>query len=125
MNCERNLKNHQQYRDSYMDTSEWLSSTVDKMNVCSDIRGDRTAIEAQLQKVVEILSTLEAGRQKLDDTLGRGDAVVPETSTQGQDLIREELNMLTNDFEQFDTDINELQGNLGKYKQQNQYSTVT
>jgi hypothetical protein len=57
---------------------------------------------------------LEAGRQKLDDTLARGDAVLPETSNQGQDLIREELNMLTNDFEQFDTDINELQSNLGK-----------
>lgn len=52
MNCERYLKNHQQYRDSYMDTSEWLSSTVDKMNICSDVRGDRTAIEAQLQKVL-------------------------------------------------------------------------
>lgn len=35
-----------------MDTSEWLSATVDKMNVCSDVRGDRTAIEAQLQKVL-------------------------------------------------------------------------
>jgi len=58
---------------------------------------------------------LEAGRQKLDDTLARGDAVLPETSNQGQDLIREELNMLTNDFEQFDTDINELQNNLGEY----------
>jgi len=50
--CERHLKNHQQYRDSYMDTSEWLSSTVDKMNACSDVRGDRTAIEAQLQKLL-------------------------------------------------------------------------
>ena len=39
-----------------------------------------------------------------------------ETSKQGQDLIREELTMLTNDFEQFDTDINELQNNLGKYR---------
>jgi hypothetical protein len=46
------MKNHQQYRDSYMDTTEWLSATVDKMNVCSDVRGDRTAIEAQLQKVL-------------------------------------------------------------------------
>lgn len=62
----------------------------------------------------DILGTLESGRQKLDDTLARGDAVLPETSNQGQELIREELNMLTNDFEQFDTDINDLQSNLGK-----------
>ena len=51
-NCEKNLKNHQLYRDSYMDTTDWLSATVDKMNTCSDVRGDRTAIEAQLQKIV-------------------------------------------------------------------------
>ena len=54
------------------------------------------------------------GREKLDDTLSRGELVKNETSKQGQDLIREELAMLTNDFEQFDTDINELQNNLGK-----------
>ena len=50
--CEKNLKNHQLYRDSYMDTTDWLSATVDKMNSCSDVRGFRTAIEGQLQKIV-------------------------------------------------------------------------
>lgn len=70
-----------------------------------------------LSSLQDILGTLETGRQKLDDTLARGDAVLPETSNQGQDLIREELNMLTNDFEQFDTDITELQGNLGKQRE--------
>ena len=50
--CEKNLKNHQLYRDSYMDTTDWLSATVDKMTSCSDVRGFRTAIEAQLQKIL-------------------------------------------------------------------------
>ena len=62
----------------------------------------------------DIQTTLDVGREKLDDTLSRGELVKNETSKQGQDLIREELTMLTNDFEQFDTDINELQNNLGK-----------
>lgn len=39
------------YRDSYMAASDWLSATIDKLNLCSDIRGDRSAIEAQLHKV--------------------------------------------------------------------------
>ena len=62
----------------------------------------------------DVQGTLDVGREKLDDTLSRGELVKNETSKQGQDLIREELAMLTNDFEQFDTDINELQNNLGK-----------
>lgn len=61
----------------------------------------------------DIQGTLDVGREKLDDTLSRGDLVKQETSKQGQDLIKEELIMLTNDFEQFDTDINELQNTLG------------
>lgn len=62
----------------------------------------------------DIQGTLDVGREKLDDTLSRGELVKQETSKQGQDLIKEELTMLTNDFEQFDTDINDLQNNLGK-----------
>ena len=62
----------------------------------------------------DIQGTLDVGREKLDDTLSRGELVKKETSKQGQDLIKEELTMLTNDFEQFDTDINDLQNTLGK-----------
>jgi hypothetical protein len=48
---EKNVKDHQIYRDTFMDCSEWLSSMVDGLNLCSDVRGDRTAIEAQIQKL--------------------------------------------------------------------------
>ena len=50
-NCERNLHDHQVYRDAYMSASDWLGATTDKLNMCSDVRGDRSAIEAQLHKV--------------------------------------------------------------------------
>ncbi|KAL3874932.1 hypothetical protein ACJMK2_037884 [Sinanodonta woodiana] len=115
-NCEKYVRDHQLYRDSYMGTSEWLSATMDKMSTCSDVRGDRSTIEAQLQKVADIISVSDAGREKLDDTLAKGDIVLPETSAQGQELIREELNMLTNDFEGFETDITELQNMLEKLR---------
>lgn len=82
--------------------------------LCCQAKGSNVDLTFFVNLLQDILGTLEAGRQKLDDTLARGDAVLPETSNQGQELIREELNMLTNDFEQFDTDINEIQSNLGK-----------
>ena len=49
--CEKNLRDHQVYRDAYMAASDWLGATTDKLNMCSDVRGDRSAIEAQLHKV--------------------------------------------------------------------------
>lgn len=34
-----------------MDASDWLGSSIDKLSMCSDVRGDRHAIEAQQHKV--------------------------------------------------------------------------
>lgn len=55
---EKNVKDHQIYRDTFMDCSEWLSSMVDRLNLCSDVRGDRTAVEAQIQKLM-VLNSFE------------------------------------------------------------------
>ena len=50
-NCDNNLRNHQVYRDTYVDMTDWLSSAMDRLAMCSDIRGDRHAIEALQHKV--------------------------------------------------------------------------
>jgi hypothetical protein len=57
---------------------------------------------------------VDEGKQKLEVTLGKGEVVLPETSAQGQELVREELTMLSNDFDGFDTDLGELNTMLGK-----------
>ena len=51
MKCEKGVKDHQIYRDTFMAASDWLSSMVDNLNLCSDVRGDRTVVEAQLHKL--------------------------------------------------------------------------
>lgn len=39
------------YRDSYMTASDWLSATIDKLNLCNDVRGDQSSVQSQLHKV--------------------------------------------------------------------------
>ncbi|XP_025103982.1 nesprin-1-like isoform X4 [Pomacea canaliculata] len=116
--CEKNLRDHQMYRDSYMAASDWLSATIDKLNLCSDIRGDRSAIEAQLHKVQEIASYVSAGKQKLGDAQSKGSAILDQTSAQGQGLIKEELNMLAADFESFESDLETLATALSTLRDQ-------
>ncbi|RUS81756.1 hypothetical protein EGW08_010510, partial [Elysia chlorotica] len=116
--CEKNLRDHQVYRDTYMDTSDWLGAAMDKLGLCSDVRGDRHAIEAQLHKVEEIAVTVEQGRKKLQATQQKGEIVIPQTSTQGQELIHEELEMLTNDFQGFESDLGDLKHTLTTLKDQ-------
>ena len=50
-NCEKNLRGHQVYRDSYMAVSDWLAVTTDKLNMCRDVCGDLTTVESCLHKV--------------------------------------------------------------------------
>lgn len=57
---------------------------------------------------------MDAGKEKLEATMVRGEVVLPETSSQGQDLIKEELGMLSNEFQGFISECDELNSNLCK-----------
>lgn len=63
----------------------------------------------------ELFSNIDQGQDKLQATIGKGEIVLPETSNQGQDLIKEELSMLTTEFEGFVADGDDLKNNLGKF----------
>lgn len=54
--CQDYVRDHQLYRDCYMDASDWLSIAMDRLNICSDVRGDRTSVEAQLSKLQVVAS---------------------------------------------------------------------
>ncbi|KAL5008450.1 hypothetical protein ScPMuIL_014031 [Solemya velum] len=110
--CQTYVRDHQLYRDCYMDASDWLSTAMDRLNTCSDVRGDRTSVEAQLSKLQDVAEEVETGRKKLDSTLSKGEMVLPETSSQGKELITEELTMLSNDFEGLQTETGELRNTL-------------
>lgn len=49
--CDKHLGEHQVYKDAYMEATDWLSSSVDKLTACSDVRGARDSVEVQLSKV--------------------------------------------------------------------------
>lgn len=61
----------------------------------------------------DVFANMDTGKEKLEQTLAKSDLVLPETSHQGQELIREELGMLTTEFDGFSQDCEDLQDNLG------------
>ncbi|CAG5128719.1 unnamed protein product, partial [Candidula unifasciata] len=114
--CEKNLLDHQIYRNTYLSTSEWLGLAVNRRDMCSNIRGDRLAIEAQLHKVKDIALTVEMGQKQLQETLQKGSIVLEETSLQGQNLIKEELRLLSCDFNDFESDLRDIESSLATLK---------
>ncbi|XP_041353316.1 nesprin-1-like isoform X4 [Gigantopelta aegis] len=111
-NCDTNLRNHQLYRDSYVDMTDWLAAAMDRLSMCSDIRGDRHAIEALQHKVQEIVNTVDTGKQKMETVRTKGESILPQTSSHGQELIKEELTMLANDFAGFESNLADLVSTL-------------
>lgn len=62
----------------------------------------------------EISSSISVGHEKLQEAQSKGSTVLPQTSTQGQELIKEELSMLGADFEGFESDLATLTNTLSK-----------
>ena len=71
-----------------------------------------------MQRVVlqEISSSTGTGHEKLQEAENKGHTVLPQTSTQGQELIKEELSMLAADFEGFESDLANLTNTLSKWR---------
>ncbi|XP_074648980.1 muscle-specific protein 300 kDa-like isoform X3 [Tubulanus polymorphus] len=113
-NCDGNVFEHQAYRDSYLDATEWVSTVKEKLVYCSDTRGDRHNIEAKQQKLEGLISAKSAGENKVETTLEKGEAVMAHTSSAGSDLIQEETRALRQDMDTFNNTIDEVQVNLDK-----------
>ena len=62
----------------------------------------------------EISSGSSVGQEKLQAAQDKGSTVLPQTSSQGQELIKEELAMLVADFEGFDVDLTTLTNTLSE-----------
>jgi hypothetical protein len=48
---EKFVGEHQEYSDSYNSCVEWLNSVREKLSACSDVSGDRHAIQSRLDKI--------------------------------------------------------------------------
>jgi nesprin-1 len=59
---EKFVGEHQEYSDSYNGCVEWLNSVREKLSACSDVSGDRHAIQSRLDKI-------QVGGEKMDDFL--------------------------------------------------------
>ena len=63
------------------------------------------------------MNTVDTGRQKMETVRTKGQSILPQTSSHGQELIQEELTMLANDFTGFESSLAELMNTLGEWTQ--------
>uniref|UniRef100_A0A2C9KCB0 Calponin-homology (CH) domain-containing protein n=1 Tax=Biomphalaria glabrata TaxID=6526 RepID=A0A2C9KCB0_BIOGL len=115
-NCSQKAENfvdeHQQYQDLYQHCRDWMHSTSDKVAVCSELGGDKQALQNRLERLKEIVSTYKDGEMKIKEAHKQGHATLTHTSPSGQANIRHELESLSSDWEQLVNRINQSQEDL-------------
>ena len=50
--CEQFVQDHHGYVSRYNDGMEWLTSMRERLTMCSDITGDRHAIQSRLERLM-------------------------------------------------------------------------
>ena len=48
---EQFVSDHQQYNDMYNGCIDWLNGIREKLSACSDVSGDRHAVQSRLDKI--------------------------------------------------------------------------
>ncbi|KAK3089086.1 hypothetical protein FSP39_000625 [Pinctada imbricata] len=107
--AEARVDQHQTYHDSCQQTRDWMAMTRDKLAVCSEVTGDRQALQNRLDRVQDLLTSLRDGEKKLKTAHTQGEKTCPQTAQPGQGQIQSELEHLTQEWEMLATKLGDTQ----------------
>ncbi|CAL1291409.1 unnamed protein product [Larinioides sclopetarius] len=103
----------QQFMDSCMDISKWLSSAREKLSKCAMPSGDREAMKDKTNKIQILQSELGEGLEKLHQATFLGEVVKENVETEEEKcMIDEELLKLQEEYELLKANVAEVKVSL-------------
>ena len=96
---EELVQQHEQYRQGYVDAADWIRRTRLDIQQYGDFNGERDAVEEKQRKCCELRQTYPAGEQLVDKAVKLSEVVINGSSTEGQEVIKQELAQLRNEWE--------------------------
>ncbi|KAH9507323.1 hypothetical protein Btru_056909 [Bulinus truncatus] len=109
---EQNVAHHQDFLDSCNSFASWLRTAVEKLTNCSDTYGEKSAIESKIDWAKSLLADLNEGSQRLTHAVRAGEVTLPSTSASGQTKIRQEIQAMNREFEEFRVQLMQSQTDL-------------
>lgn len=103
---------HQEFQDLCDGFTSWLRDAREQLSSCSDTFGDKEAIITKIEKAQNLSNNLSDGSKKLAQATTLGEATQPSSSTAGQTKIRQDLQELKQDYEEFCGQVRKAQGDL-------------
>ena len=95
------MEEHQQYRSEYDSISKWLNDQMMKLAACSKKRGDKVELEEVQSQLNEIFAEKQQETPRLQKTMELGEALYPNTTAEGREIVRQELRSLQDRWESF------------------------
>ena len=93
---ETSARDHEQYDVVYADTHAWLCDVSKRLQQCSDVTGERQVLEERQAQVQELQVEKEAGGARLQGAVEQGEKLYATTSSEGREIIRQQLRYKTN-----------------------------
>lgn len=106
--CEQAVSDHQHYNDKYKQCSNWIATAQDKYNKCRDLSqvGSRQDLLENNKAIQELLAQYGSATLLLNNTVELGEKLYPSTGVEGRELIRQQLQELTQALEQLYDNVN-------------------
>ena len=110
---QEQYRDHRLYKEAYDDLVSWISRAREKFpSLKQSSLSDKLAIENAVQATDNMLNKQAQGELLVEHLTHTGEVVMSSTSTQGQEIIRNDIRSLRDSFESLFRDINSQKENL-------------
>ena len=93
------VSNHYQYTKAVIETTEWLTATVNTVDLWGDTSLERLSLHANLERLKGLQLSLPEEQSKLDHLKSCSQKVLPGTHESGQVNIRNQVDNSTQDWQ--------------------------
>ncbi|KAF5292003.1 hypothetical protein FQA39_LY14120 [Lamprigera yunnana] len=96
---ENQVERHNQYKQSFDNTMDWIRKTRLEVQKCSDLHEERDKIIVKQANISEIVEKLPAGDALVHKTIECSIDVMKSTADEGKETIKQDIEQLNNDWE--------------------------
>ncbi|KAK9890574.1 hypothetical protein WA026_011944 [Henosepilachna vigintioctopunctata] len=116
-NLEKQVAEHQQYKNMYEKTTAWIKERQTAVQNCTNLHAELEDIEDKEHSIDEIIQILPEGEDLVHSTIEMSILVLKSTGAEGQDIIKQDIDELNNVWEGFQVLCTETKKSLVRCKE--------
>lgn len=112
--CEENVAIHQNYNDSYQSCEETVRVLREKLAACSDMTGDRFALQNKLELLHDLSGQLLVCEQNVKQMADISNKAMATSSAAGKEKVKREISQIEDDLANLLSEVDDVKNSLQK-----------